>query len=82
MSRRERSILAVFKIQVPQGSSDRDAKALVYAEGKSNVFEMHLSPEILKVMKGRPKAYFACEYFPEAARLDIGQEADDQEPGW
>jgi hypothetical protein len=72
----------VFKIQVPLKSTDPKPKALVYNERRTIQFEMWLSPEILKVMKGRPKAYFVCEYFPEAARLDIAQEADDQEPGW
>ncbi len=68
----------LVKIQISQFSSDSNVHMLIYDKKRSVRIEQVATPEILKKMKGRPKAFFnAVMNKPKGAEpnIDIQEEA-------
>jgi hypothetical protein len=67
----------IIKLQVPLASSEPNPKALVYNQDRSVEQMFPISPEIMKLMKGRPKAYFVAKINADQ-ELEILAEATPQ----
>jgi len=75
--------IGIIKIQLSLSGNTPDANTggqmLVYNESRSLEYEGDTTPEIKKLLDGRPKAYF-IGYLNEKKQLVVGKEVVD--PGW
>lgn len=68
--------MTIFKIQIPLVSSEANPSALAYPKTRNPDVYIPVTLELLKKMKGRPKAFFYCNYFSgQGDRLEIIKEA-------
>lgn len=68
----------VIKMQLSLETNLDAQQVLVYNEDRSIMYQQAVIPEILEIMKGRPKAYFYARMAPDKM-LDILEEAPEQE---
>lgn len=69
----------IFKIQIPLEANVDNPPLLVYNKDRSVFVHMNPTDEIIRVMKGRPKAFFRCEFNRENQTLFIHEETFYQE---
>ena len=67
----------IFKIQVPQFSSDGDAQAYIYNKDKSQKVFIPVTKGLLEFMDGEPKVY-VYGYLGTDKLLHISEEVEEQ----
>lgn len=67
----------LVKIQISQASSDRKKHMLIYNKSRTVTREREASPEVIKAIKGRSKAFFNIRDTPDG--FVIESEADWQD---
>lgn len=60
----------IVKVQISLASSDNKKQMLVYNKSRNVMYEDAASPEILKLIRNRPKAYFNAEVVNTKIVLD------------
>lgn len=70
--------LTLVKIQASLASNAGYQSMLMYDESRSLMVEREIMPEIKKLLKGRPKAYFMVEI--KDTILHVSKEVPN--PGW
>lgn len=72
-----------LKIQMPVITTELQQFALVYNEDRSLNFQIAVTPELERVMKGDMKAFFSCRLYPDpktrhAYKVEIGSRVIDR----
>lgn len=68
----------IVKVQLPLSTNEPEPLALVYNENRKYDVFMRITPDLIKVMEGRPKAFFHATYDKVANNTILGKEAPHQ----
>lgn len=70
--------IIIVKVQAPVASTDPNVGYLLYAEGHKFMVEQQPSPELVKAMRGRSKAYFEGQWNGSQRGWAVGDEVGGQ----
>lgn len=71
----------IVKVQLPLASNDPNPWAFVYDKTRKKIEKIiPVDGNILRVMKGRPKAYFRAGF--KGNTFYLGTESEVPNPGW